>query len=122
MSTKPTSKAAHEYIKPHKPSHKQKIIEGLQKLKIGGTFEQLSLVTGLREDQCWKRMVDLVNDGKVFDTGITRQLKSGLQGIVWQLVNLPVVDEQNPKTDREVKQLLNAGIKPHFSSTQANLF
>lgn len=85
---KPTSKAGETFIASFKPSHKSKILEGLEKLKVGGTQEEIAKITGLREDQVWKRMVDLVNDGKVFDTGITRKLKSGLQGICWRSRNL----------------------------------
>lgn len=95
---RPTSKAGEVYIQPAKPTHKQKIVAGLDKLKVGGTYEEISLATGMREDQVWKRMNDLVKDELVFDTGITRKLKSGLQGIVWQLRKLPVVNHENPST------------------------
>ena len=95
----PTSKAAEEFIKPFKP----KIIMALERLKVGGTFEELSVVSGLKEPQVWKRMVDLKNDGLVFDTGITRKLKSGLQGIVWQKVGLKPIDTSNPKTTAQQK-------------------
>lgn len=98
---KPTSKAGDEHIKPFKPNHKQKILEGLERLRIGGTFEEISLVCGLKEPQVWKRMVDLKNDGSVFDTGITRKLKSGLQGIVWQKVGM--LPTSTPKTTQQQK-------------------
>jgi hypothetical protein len=103
-SHKPTSKAGEEFIRVFKQSHKEKILSGLEKLKVGGTFEEISKVTGMREDQVWKRMVDLVNDKKVFDTGITRTLKSGLQGIVWQLVGLTTKEGQIPVIEVERKQ------------------
>lgn len=80
-----TSELGRLHIAPHKESHKEKILAGLEKLKIGGTQEEIAEVIGLRADQVWKRMVDLVNDGKIFDTGLMRKLKSGLPGIVWQL-------------------------------------
>ena len=32
MNTQPTSKAGHEHIKPHKPTHREKILEALMKL------------------------------------------------------------------------------------------
>ncbi len=123
MTQKPTSKAAHEYIKPHKPSHKQKILEALQKAKVGATHEEAAAISGLRPDQVWKRLSEMERDGSIFNTGITRPLKSSVPGIVWQLKNLPIVDAENPKTDKEVKQLRNAGITPVFQSAkQANLF
>lgn len=106
---KPTSKAGEIYIAPAKASHKQKIAEGLDKLKVGGTYEEISKVTGLREDQVWKRMVDLVNDKLVFDTGITRKLKSGLQGIVWQLIghetkegDIPIIEPTHRPKQKQV--------------------
>jgi hypothetical protein len=102
---KPTSKAGEEHIKPFKPNHKQKILEGLERLRVGGTQEEIAVVCGLRADQVWKRMVDLQRDELVFDTGITRKLKSGLQGIVWQRVGLKPVDLSNPKTMKEKKNL-----------------
>lgn len=92
---KPTSKAGETFIASFKPSHKSKILEGLEKLKVGGTHQELSQITGLREDQVWKRLSELVTDGKIFDTGITRKLKSGLCGIVWQLSGLSA-QEQAP--------------------------
>lgn len=120
---RPTSKQGEEYIRPFKPSHKQKIAEGLEKLRVGGTYEEISMATGLREDQVWKRMSNLVEDKKVFDTGITRTLKSGLQGIVWQLKNLPIVNHENPKTDKEVQLLKKVNITVRFPvANQQNLF
>lgn len=93
---KPTSKAGEEFIKPHKPSHKEKILDGLGKLRIGGTYEEISLSAGMREDQVWKRMNELVKDGLVFDTGVTRKLKSGLHGIVWQSVEIKIMQNATP--------------------------
>lgn len=84
----PTSKSADVFITPHKPNHKQKIVEGLTQLKVGGTYEEIAKQTGMKESQVWKRMSDLHKDGDVFDTGITRVLSSGCKGIVWQLKSL----------------------------------
>jgi len=104
MKNKPTSIEAHEYIKPHKQSHQQKILEGLDRLKIGGTHEEIAAVSGLRPDQAWKRLSELSREGKIFDTMITRKLRSGLQGSVWQLTGKPtVVVSSNPKTMQEFK-------------------
>jgi len=99
-----TSKQGEVHIKPFKPNHKAKIVEGLERLKIGGTQEEIALVCGLRADQVWKRMNDLVADEKVYDTHITRKLKSGVSGIVWQLVGKkPVEVTSNPKTQEQLK-------------------
>lgn len=82
---RPTSKQGENYIKPHKATHHEKIKEGLEKLKIGGTQEEIAAACGLREDQVWKRLSELAKENIIFDTGIQRKLKSGLMGIVWQL-------------------------------------
>lgn len=99
----PTSKAGEQHIKPFKPNHKQKILEGLERLRIGGNQEEISAVCGLRPDQCWKRLGEMEKDGTIFNTGITRKLKSGLQGIVWQKVGLKPFDPSNPRTNSELK-------------------
>jgi hypothetical protein len=102
-SHKPTSKAGEEFIRVFKQSHKEKILSGLEKLKVGGTFEEISKVTGMREDQVWKRLSELSTDEKIFDTGITRKLKSGLQGTVWQIKGLTVTEGQIPIIEVERK-------------------
>lgn len=99
---KQTSKEGEAFIKPHKQNHKNKIVEGLERLRIGGTQEELALVTGLRPDQVWKRMIDLQKDELVFDTGIKRKLRSGVNGIVWQLKGRKVVGASTfPQTQRQ---------------------
>lgn len=85
---KNTSKAAHDSIKPAKAYYHAKVIEGLQKLKVGGTFFEISQAVGLGPDKIWKRISELVKDEKIFDTGITRRLPSGRQGTVWQIVGM----------------------------------
>ncbi len=99
---KPTSKMGEQHIKPFKPNHKAKILEGLERLKIGGNFEQISSVCGLKDVQVWKRLSEMERDGTIFNTGLTRKLKSGVSGIVWQMVGLkPTVVTSNPKTTKE---------------------
>lgn len=113
-----TSKAGEVYIQPAKPTHKQKIVDGLEKLKVGGTYEEISMVTGMREDQVWKRMSNLVEDQKVFDTGITRKLKSGLQGIVWQLKGLTAKKGEMPIIEipkKTKKQVLPTNQQPFLN-------
>ena len=105
-----TSQAANEFIKPFKPNHKQKILAALENLKVGGTFEELSLSSGMKESQIWKRLSEMEKDGTVFNTGITRKLKSGMFGTVWQKSGMGIVNPENPKTDKEVSSLHNAGI------------
>lgn len=100
---RPTSRAAHESVKPRKPSHFEKIIEGLNKIKVGGTFEEISRSCGLSDSQVWKRLSELERGGVIFNTYITRKLKSGDKGIVWQLTGLPI-SENMPVTKSDKKE------------------
>ena len=99
----PTSKAGEAYIKPYKPTHHQRILSALETARVGCTHEEAAVIAGLRPDQCWKRMSELCRDGKIFDTHITRKLRSGLNGVVWQKVGLKPVDLSNPKTSSQQK-------------------
>jgi len=89
---KPTSKLGESFIKPHKPSHRQKIIDALKVLRVGGNHEQIAEACGLRPDQVWKRLSELERDGEIFDTKCMRPLKSSVPGIVWQLTDLSQID------------------------------
>lgn len=80
------SKAANDFMKPIKKSYWQKILDALDELKGGGTFEELAEKADLRPDQVWRRLSELQAQGKIFNTGISRPLKSGLGGAVWQKV------------------------------------
>lgn len=99
----PTSKAGEEFIKPHKPSHIERILEALAAIKIGGTQEEIAVVAGMRPDQVWKRLSEAERSGRIFNAGITRKLKSGVPGIVWQLTGKEAVDVSNPKTTSQQK-------------------
>jgi hypothetical protein len=80
----PTSKAAEAFIKPFKPNHKQKVLVGLEKLRVGGTFEEIAKSCAMKDAQVWKRLSEMERDGTIFNTGVTRKLSSGLPGTVWQ--------------------------------------
>lgn len=82
---KPTSKAGENFIAPFKQSHKEKIVEALKKLPIGATHEEIAEAVGLRPDQVWKRLSECASDGKIYDSGLTRKLKSGVMGIIWKI-------------------------------------
>lgn len=79
------SKLGELHIAPHKENHYEKILSALEKLRVGGTQEEIAAVAGLRPDQVWKRQSELQREGKIFDTGLMRKLKSGVPGIVWNL-------------------------------------
>ena len=84
-----TSLLAHESVKESKAAMYVKIIEGLNKLRVGGTFDELSVVTGLKPQQIWKRYSEMAALGMIFNTGITRKGVSGRSCSVWQLTDLP---------------------------------
>lgn len=83
-----TSKEAHESVKEHKEAFYQKIIEGLKKLKVGGTSYEIAQASGIEYAQAHKRLPELVTAGKVFNTGITRPTPYGRKAMVRQLVEL----------------------------------
>ena len=91
---KPTSKQGEQFITPFKQSHKEKIMEALKKAPIGFTHEEAAEASGLRPDQTWKRMSELASEGKIYDSGLTRKLKSGVMGIIWK-VKYPGIDDLN---------------------------
>ena len=95
----PTSKAAHDSVRPFKSVMWDKIIEGLEKLKVGGNFEQIAEAAGIQPSQCWKRLSELSEQGRIYNTGIVRTTSSGRKAAVWQLMgNLP-------KTEKERQQM-----------------
>jgi hypothetical protein len=99
-----TSKAAHESVKEHKSAMYEKIKAGLVRLRIGGTFEEVAKVSGLRPDQVWKRLPEMVELGMVYNVGITRQTSSGRKAMVRQLVGMKAVDTNKaPKTQAQQK-------------------
>lgn len=98
-----TSKLAHESIKPSKEFMYIKIVAGLEKLRVGGTFNEISYATGLRPEQIWKRLSELHQSGIIFDTGITRKGTSGRSCTVWQLSAIKPI-KKSPQTTTKVIQ------------------
>lgn len=94
MKRKKTSIDAHNSIKSAKGYYHQKVIDGLEKLKAGGTSAEIASIMGMTYDKVWRRMSELQGSGIVFDTGITRPLPSGRKGIVWQLTESKPEDKQ----------------------------
>lgn len=83
-----TSHEAHESVKEHKQLMYDKIVKGLEKLKVGGTFEEIAKAANLKPEQVWKRLPEMDELGITFDTGIKRKLSSGRNGMVRQLCKL----------------------------------
>lgn len=104
MSNRPyreTSTLAHESIKPAKSYYQNKIIEAMERLKVGATFEEAAIEAGIKPDQAWKRMSELVSSGILYNVGITRKTSSGRQAMVRQLSSLR---PKQPLTQAELFQ------------------
>lgn len=103
MKVKSTSRAAHDSIRMAKPYYWEKIIDGLEKLKVGGTFAEIGDMCRIPHDKIWKRLSELEKDGKIYNTGLTRKLPSGRVGTVWQIVGLvsngetPFIEKKSSK-------------------------
>lgn len=89
-----TSVLAHNSIKESKAAMHAKIVEGLEKLKVGGTFDEIAVAAGMKPQQVWKRNSEMVKLGLMFNVGITRPGVSGRSCSVWQLTSL----KPKPKT------------------------
>jgi hypothetical protein len=87
-----TSRLAHNSIKEHKAAVYEKIEKALEKLKIGGTFEEIAEAALLDPPQVWKRLSEMQRDGTIFNLPTTRPTKSGREAMVRQLVKLRVPD------------------------------
>lgn len=99
MSNRPhrsTSKEAHESVKEHKSAMYEKIKFGLEKLKVGGHFEEIAKASGLKPEQCWKRLSEMTELGMVYNVGVTRKTSSGRKAMVRQLVGLKYKDGEVP--------------------------
>ena len=83
-----TSKLAHESVKEHKQRMYDKIVVALEELKVGATSEEVSKHLGMPHEKVWKRYSELLADGIIFNTGITRVNSSGRKAQVRQLCKL----------------------------------
>jgi hypothetical protein len=99
------SKAAHEFTKPAKKAYWEKIMDALNDLKGGATFEELADKAGLRPDQVWRRLSEMERDGKIFNTGVSRPLKSGCSGAVWQSSNSSPSKIENIDSNSIIKSI-----------------
>ncbi len=89
-----TSILAHNSIKESKSAMYAKIVEGLEKLRVGGTFDEVAEITGLKPQQVWKRYSEMQRLGLIFNVGTTRKGVSGRLCSVWQLTTLKLKPTQ----------------------------
>lgn len=83
--TPTTSHLAHESVKERKQAMYTKITAGLEKLRVGGTFEEIAVACLLEPAQVWKRLSEMIDNGTVYNVGITRETSSGRKAMVRQL-------------------------------------
>lgn len=110
-----TSTEAHDSVKEHKEVMYEKITEGLRKLKIGGTSFEIADACGLKPDQVWKRLPEMIEMGTVFNVGTTRTTPSGRKAMVRQLVEIKIQEKQE-------KQPHTASVEYPKPLVQSNLF
>ncbi len=85
-----TSILAHNSIKESKSAMYAKIVETLEKLKIGGISEEIAEKAELKHSQVWKRLSELrdADTPIVYNVGTTRIGSSGRACMIWQLTSL----------------------------------
>lgn len=100
---RPTSSSAHNSIKGHKGADYQKIISALEKLKVGGTYHEISRMAGMEPVQVGRRLSEMGD--MIYNIGISRPLPTGRKGLVWQLKgqdikkgDVPVIQTTKKKT------------------------
>lgn len=101
----PTSEAAHEFVKEYIPPTWEKIVEALKKIKVGGTYEKIAEVAGLKESQVWKRLSELRDKRKlIYECGYTHKTASGCDATVWQLIGLGYKNEDKTPVNRSERK------------------
>lgn len=100
--TPTTSKLAHESIKDAKVAMYTKIEDGMNKLRVGGNFEEIAAASNLEPAQVWKRLSEMVDLGICFNTGVTHKTSSGRSAMVRQLTNLKPIPK--PLTPTKIVQ------------------
>jgi len=81
-----TSKEAYESLdKEHIREIHRSILNALEIMPAGGTFEQIAHVLNEDPSKIWRRMSELCKDKKVGRDGSKRPLKSGRNAYVWFL-------------------------------------
>jgi len=83
---KTTSLISHELINPHKECIHDKIYRGLLKIKRG-SFRDIAKVCGLRDEQVWKRLSEMVRKNLIRETGEMKLCEvSNRPVIIWEII------------------------------------
>lgn len=86
-----TSIKANQSVKEMKQEHYVKIIEALEKMKVGGTYVEISEACGLDSIQVGRRLSEMITAGTVFNVGTTRMTPSGRPSMIRQLVKFKTI-------------------------------
>jgi len=78
-----TSRAAADAIRPHRESLRDRVL-GTIKCLNGATAWDIEFGTGLSGNTVRPRLRELVQAGRVYDSGETRRLASGRKAIIWR--------------------------------------
>ena len=89
-----------------KQNLKEKIFASM-KINGSGTYEQIAKAAGLRNDQVWKRLSEMENEGLIYSTTMTDRLSSGKQGMIWALC-IPV-DKVEAVTEKIISHYTEQG-------------
>ena len=84
MSTRETSKAAYESVKPFRNCAKRRILEHLAP-GLWITCEQLEIATGLKHQTCSARIGELRDPGHIMDSGWKGRTSSGRAAVAWTI-------------------------------------
>lgn len=82
-----TSIKANESVKDSKEAMYVLIAEALEKMKIGGTSEEIANFMGIKHERVWKRLSEMEERGTIYNVGTTRKNSSGRMAMVRQLTS-----------------------------------
>ena len=83
---KQTSIEAYHSTRGTAETHRNMILEAMRIICEPVTSEDISILSGLRYDQTWRRMSELEKDGKVVCTKLKCATSSGRMANKWRLV------------------------------------
>lgn len=83
---KQTSREAHQFIMPMTPNLRETILASMEEGMLY-SFRDLARVSGLREDQVWKRLAEMRDDDGTIEEGGTMRCKiSGRKVTAWKKI------------------------------------
>ncbi len=82
----PTSEAAAESAEPNAGTQRRRVFDALMDHPLGLTDEQQQNLLAMNPSTQRPRRIELVNAGRVFDSGETRLTRSGRKAVVWRIV------------------------------------